>query len=106
MQQPAACAPLGGARNLLPIHHDIRADWISEAVSAVAGIADAGTGVNAPGYKCALSRRDKCITQSAVNLLVDRHRRLGKNRVLCRNNERVSEIFTMKNNSAARPSSD
>jgi hypothetical protein len=111
MQQTSACAPLRCAGNFSAIHHYICRHGISETYigrdSALRCPRTPQRGV--PTHRCqfhASAIRSQSIAQSAVNFFVDRLRRFAEGRFSCRNNNRISEIFTVKNDSAARPSPD
>src|SRR6266516_7261002 len=107
LEQTARRPSLCCSCDLAPIQHHICAHRICE--TAVAAIDDRGLSVTYAGYRgqfCALAARDKRIAQSRMDRSVNRPRRFTEKRIARGNNNRICQIFTVKDNATARPSPD
>ena len=62
------------AGDLAAFQHHIGTDRICETVFVAVGVADPGAAISNRGYNCGLCRLSQRIDQSAMNLLVERHR--------------------------------
>src|SRR5262245_61842282 len=106
LQQSAASAALGCASNFAAIDHHIRAHGIFE--TAVSWGVDVGNvaAVRVRGYNGALACVAHRIAQILLVLFIDLHRFFLESRIVCWNHKGISQIFSMKYNSAARPTPD
>ena len=110
MKQTGSGASLRRAGNFAPVHHDICAHRIRETI-IVAAVCDRriylDPTVTDRRYSCQFwAVRTQSIAQSAMNFLVDGHRRFAESRIVRGNDDRISQIVSVRINSTAGPTPD